>query len=75
MVWLVFGFVALAMIGAGTLILKLAEISKADRGNKSWMWGVLILVALIIIPIFVLGIIIKMVQYSEMSGAFESFDR
>ncbi len=73
MVWLIFGFVAVAMIVAGMLISKLAEISKADRGKKSWVWGVLILIALIVVPLLLLGIAVKVAQYSELGGAFDAF--
>ena len=34
MIWLVFGCVVLVMIGAGTLISRLAGISEKDRGKK-----------------------------------------
>ena len=73
MIGLAFGFVVVMMIGAGILILKLAEISKSERGKKSWIWGVVILIALIVVPILVLGIVIRMVQYGEIGEAFKSF--
>ena len=73
MVWLVFGFVVIVMIGAGTLISRLAEISKGDRGKKSWVWGVIILILLIAIPLLLLGIIVKLAQYSGIGEAFEHF--
>lgn len=73
MVGLVFGFVVVMMIAAGMFILKLAEVSKSDRGNKSWIWGIVILIALIVIPILVLGIVIRVVQYGEIGAAFKSF--
>ena len=73
MIELAFGFVVVMMIGAGILILKLAEISKSERGKKSWIWGVVILIALIVVPILVLGIVIRMVQYGEIGEAFKSF--
>ncbi len=73
MVWLAFGFVVIVMIGAGTLISRLAEISKEDRGKKSWVWGVIILILLIAIPLLLLGIIVKLAQYSGIGAAFEHF--
>ena len=73
MVWLAFGFVVIVMIGAGVLISRLAEISKADRGKKSWVWGVIILIVLIAVPLLLLGIIVKFAQYSGIGEAFENF--
>ena len=73
MLWLAFGFVVLVMIGAGTLISRLAEISKADRGKKSWVWGVIILIVLIAVPLLLLGIIVKVAQYAGIGDAFENF--
>ena len=72
MVWLVFGFVMVVMIGAGVLISRLAEIAKADRGKKTWIWGILILIALIAVPLLLLGVIVKFAQYSSVAGIFES---
>ena len=73
MVALVFGFVVLVMIGAGVLISRLAEIAKTDKGKKTWIWGILILIALIAVPLLLLGVIVKFAQYSSMAGVFESF--
>ena len=47
MIALVFGFIVAVMIGAGVLISRLAEIAKSDKGKKTWIWGILILIALI----------------------------
>ncbi|MDE0298760.1 MAG: hypothetical protein OXN17_09020 [Candidatus Poribacteria bacterium] len=73
MIWLILGCVVIAMIGAGTLISRLAGISQKDRGRKSWIWGVLIIIALVILPLFLLGIIVKFIHYSEVQGVFDSF--
>ena len=73
MVWLILSCVVLAMIGAGTLISRLAGISEKDRGKKSWIWGVLITIALIIVPLLVLGIIVKFIHYSEVQAVFDVF--
>lgn len=73
MIALVFGFVVIVMIGAGVLILRLAEIAKADRGKKTWIWGIIILIALIAVPLLLLGVIVKLAQYSSVAGVFESF--
>ena len=72
MVALVFGFIVLVIIGAGVLISRLAEIAKADKGKKTWIWGILILIALIAVPLLLLGVIVKFAQYSSVAGVFES---
>ena len=73
MVALVFGFIVIMMIGAGVLISRLAEIAKTDKGKKTWIWGILILIALIAVPLVLLGVIVKFAQYSSVAGIFESF--
>ena len=70
---LVFGFIVLVIIGAGVLISRLAEIAKTDKGKKTWIWGILILIALIAVPLLLLGVIVKFAQYSSVAGVFESF--
>ena len=72
MVALVFGFVVAVMIGAGVLISRLAEIAKSDKAKKTWIWGILILIALIAVPLLLLGVIVKFAQYSSVAGVFES---
>lgn len=72
MIPLVLGFVVVVMIGAGVLISRLAEIAKTDRGKKTWIWGILILIALIAVPLILLGVIVKFAQYSSVAGVFES---
>ena len=71
MVALVFGFIVAMMIGAGVLISRLAEIAKTDKGKKTWIWGILILIALIAVPLLLLGVIVKFAQYSSVAGVFE----
>lgn len=68
MIWLILGCIVLAMISAGTLISRLAGISEKDRGKKSWIWGVLIIITLVIVPLLLLGIIVKFIHYSEVQG-------
>ncbi|MCZ6675940.1 MAG: hypothetical protein O7E52_01695 [Candidatus Poribacteria bacterium] len=75
MIWLIFGFVVIVMIGAGILISRLAEIAKTDRRKKSWIWGIIILIVLIALPLFVLGVIIKFAQYTEVGNALENFNQ
>ena len=72
MIPLVLGFVMVVMIGAGVLISRLAEIAKTDRGKKTWIWGIIILIALIAVPLVLLGVIVKFAQYSSVAGVFES---
>lgn len=72
MVALVFGFIAIVMIGAGVLISRLAEIAKTDRDKKTWIWGIIILIALIAVPLLLLGFIVKFAQYSSVAGVFEN---
>ena len=72
MIGLVFGFIVIVMIGAGVLISKLAEIAKTDKGKKTWIWGIIILIALIAVPLLLLGIIVKFAQYASVAGVFES---
>ena len=72
MIPLVFGFIVVVMIGAGVLISRLAEIAKTDRGKKTWIWGIIILIALIAVPLVLLGVIVKFAQYSSVAGVFES---
>ena len=72
MIPLVLGFVMVVMIGAGVLISRLAEIAKTDKGKKTWIWGILILIALIAVPLILLGVIVKFAQYSSVAGVFES---
>ena len=73
MIALVFGFVVAMMIGAGVLISRLAEIAKTDKGKNTWIWGIIILIALIAVPLLLLGVIVKFAQYSSVAGVFESF--
>lgn len=73
MIPLVLGFVMVVMIGAGVLISRLAEIAKTDRGKKTWIWGILILIALIAVPLILLGVIVKFAQYSSVAGVLGSF--
>ena len=71
MIALVFGFIVIVIIGAGVLISRLAEIAKMDKGKKTWIWGIIILIALIAVPLLLLGGIVKLTQYSSVAGVFE----
>ena len=73
MMVIIFGGVVLVMIWAGVLISKLAEIGKADQNKKTWIWGVLLLIFLISVPLLLIGVILITVQFSEVNQAFENF--
>ena len=73
MIPLVLGFVMVVMIGAGVLISRLAEIAKTDKGKKTWIWGIIILIALIAVPLVLLGVIVKFAQYSSVASVFSDF--
>ena len=73
MIPLVLGFVMVVMIGAGVLISRLAEIAKTDKGKKTWIWGIIILIALIAVPLVLLGVIVKFAQYSSVASVFSNF--
>jgi len=60
MVMVVFGFVVMVIIGAGVLIARLATVAKS---KGSWIWGVLILILLISIPLFLLGICVWLLNF------------
>jgi len=61
----------LMMIIAGVLLSKLAEISTEDKGKYTWIWGGIIIIAILVIPLLILSIIVILIQYPELSGAFK----
>jgi hypothetical protein len=63
----------LMMIIAGVLLSKLAEISKEEKGKYTWIWGAVIIIAILVIPLLVLSIIVILIQYPELVGAFKMF--
>ena len=73
MMAIIFGGVVLVMMWAGVLISILAEIGKAYQNKKSWIWGVLLLIFLISVPLLLIGVILITVQFSEVNQAFENF--
>ena len=67
----VFAFVVVIMICGGVLIARLATVAKS---KKSWIWGVFILIVLICIPLFLLGLGVWFLFFSDMSsGRFSPF--
>lgn len=61
----------LMMIIAGVLLSKLAEISTEDKGKYTWIWGAIIIIAILVIPLLILSIIVILIQYPELAGAFK----
>ncbi len=49
----VFGGVVIVMLCGGVL---LARITTAPKSKRSWIWGCVILIALICVPLFLLGL-------------------
>ncbi|MBC8230368.1 hypothetical protein H8E77_12550 [bacterium] len=70
-VTLIIVFMVCMMIIAGILLSKLAEISKEDKGKYTWIWGAIIIIAILVIPLLILGIIVILIQYPELAGAFK----
>ena len=68
---LIIVFMVCMMIIAGVLLSKLAEISKEDKGKYTWIWGAIIIIAILVIPLLILGIIVILIQYPELAGAFK----
>lgn len=70
-VFIICVFMVSMMIIAGILLSKLAEISKEDKGKYAWIWGAIIIIAILVIPLLVLGIVVILIQYPELVGAFK----
>ena len=67
----VFGLVVIIMIGGGVLLARLATVAKS---KGSWMWGCVILIVLICVPLFLLGLCVWFLHFSDMSpGRFSPF--
>jgi hypothetical protein len=64
-------FIVFMMIIAGVLLSRLAEISKEDKGKYTWIWGAIIIIAILVIPLLILGIIVILMQYPELASAFK----
>ncbi len=63
MLMAVFSLVVLIMICGGVLLARLATGTKSQ---SSWMWGCLILILLICIPLFLLGIGVWLIFLSDI---------
>ena len=67
----VFGLVVIIMICGGML---LARLSTAAKSRGSWMWGCFILIALICVPLFLLGLCVWFLYFDEITpGRFNPF--
>jgi len=63
MLMAVFGLVVLIMICGGMLLARLATVAKS---KSSWMWGCFILILLICVPLFLLGIGVWLIFFSDI---------
>ena len=61
----VFGFVVIIMIWGGMFLARLGTDAKS---KGSWMWGCLILIALICVPLLLLGLCVWFIFFSGMSS-------
>ncbi|MCE2413431.1 hypothetical protein J4G07_05460 [Candidatus Poribacteria bacterium] len=61
----VFTLVVIVMICGGMLLARLATVTKS---KKSWIWGFLILILLICVPLFLLGLCVWFIFFSGVSS-------
>ena len=61
----VFGLVVIIMICGGMF---LARLGTAAKPKGSWMWGFFILIALICVPLFLLGLCVWFIFFSGVSS-------
>ena len=67
----IFGLVVIIMICGGMLLARLATVAKS---KGSWMWGCVILIVLICVPLFLLGLGVWFLHFSGISsGQFSPF--
>ena len=67
----IFTFVVVIMICGGVLLGRLATGTKS---KKSWIWGFVILIVLICVPLFLLGICVWFLFFTDISsGNFSPF--
>ena len=60
----VFGLIVIIMIFGGMLLARLATVAKS---KGSWMWGCFILIALICVPLFLIGLCVWFLYFSEIT--------
>ena len=61
----VFAFVVVIMVCGGVLLARLATVAKS---KKSWIWGFLILIVLICVPLFLLGLGVWFLFFYDVSS-------
>ena len=67
----IFTFIVVVMICGGMLV---ARLGTAAKSKGSWIWGCVILIVLISIPLFLLGLLVWFIFFSGMSpGSFRPF--
>ena len=67
----VFALVVVIMICGGVLLARLATAAKS---KKSWIWGFFILIVLVCVPLFLLGLGVWFLFFSDISaGRFSPF--
>lgn len=62
---IIFSLVVVIMICGGVLLVRLATVAKS---KKSWIWGFLILIVLICVPLFLLGLGVWFLFFYDMSS-------
>ena len=68
---IIFSLVVIIMICGGVLLARLATVAKSKR---SWIWGFVILIVLICVPLFLLGLGVWFLHFSGISsGQFSPF--
>lgn len=68
---IIFSLVVIIMICGGVLLARLATVAKSKR---SWIWGFVILIVLICVPLFLLGLGVWFLHFRGISsGQFSPF--
>lgn len=62
----VFGLVVIIMICGGMFLARLATVTKS---KGSWIWGCVIFIALICVPLFLLGLCVWFLFFSGISSS------
>ena len=62
----IFGLVVIIMIFGGMLLAHLATVAKS---KGSWVWGCVILIALICVPLFLIGLCVWFIYFSGISAS------
>lgn len=73
MLWLIFLGVVSLLIWAGMLISKVDTLSEHQRGSNQWVWGVIIIMLLLIVPLVLLGIVVAYIQYPQIAESVRSW--